>query len=114
MRLPSPVISLRVFVCLLVVLPAGASAQPIWPVSDDASLRAAIASANPGETILFTQNITLGSELPNVGTDLTIDGAYGRDSRPQGRLVHLRVPDPQGGGPDRPVGGFPVPILTPT
>src|SRR5688572_30290591 len=71
-RLP---IKLPLSVLLLFAIPAIASAQPITHlVSNDAELRAAVAAANPGETILFTASITLLQELPSIASDLIIDG----------------------------------------
>ncbi len=43
------------------------------------SLRAAMSAIGPGDTITFSSNwnITLASALPEIATDVTIDGAYG-------------------------------------
>ena len=42
---------------------------------DSASLRMAITSASPGDTITFLGDITLDADLPAVQTSITIDGA---------------------------------------
>jgi fibronectin-binding autotransporter adhesin len=57
------------------LVPAFAAAQTVTHVSDDAGLRAALASAVDGDTIVLDSAITLASELPNVGASVTIDGA---------------------------------------
>jgi autotransporter-associated beta strand protein len=69
-------ISLRicVFATFLSAVPASATAQTTHPVGDYTALLGAISAAQPGDTILFTANITLSSELPSILTDLTIDG----------------------------------------
>ena len=45
------------------------------PAFDSASLRMAITSASPGDTITFLRDITLDADLPAVQTSITIDGA---------------------------------------
>lgn len=70
--------STRAFVLLCaaaMLLPVRAFAQTTIPVATEAALRAAITSSNPGDTIVFTGNITLTSELPSIATNLTLNGA---------------------------------------
>jgi hypothetical protein len=55
----------------LLVDPAAAAN---FNVNSDASLRAAITSAAPGDTITFTGNITLAADLPAVQKNVTILG----------------------------------------
>ncbi|HKV14881.1 MAG TPA: hypothetical protein VJQ81_07530, partial [Reyranella sp.] len=43
-------------------------------VATDAQLRSAISSAQNGDTITFTGNVTLGSNLPTLQRNVTIDG----------------------------------------
>src|SRR5688572_9424345 len=74
-RFPRRPFRLSLCVLLMFVFPAIASAQPVTHfVSNDAELRAAVAAANPGETILFTASITLLQELPSIASDIIIDG----------------------------------------
>ncbi len=43
-------------------------------VNSDATLRTAISTATPGDTVIFTSDITLASSLPAITVNLTIDG----------------------------------------
>lgn len=53
---------------------AGPAYGANFNVASDAELRSAISSAANGDTITFTANITLGSDLPNVTTNVTFVG----------------------------------------
>src|SRR5688572_8991637 len=67
----------RVLLCTLAAtfgLAAPALAQTTIDVANDSDLRAAILAVAPGDTIRFTQNITLASDLPSVNKAITIDG----------------------------------------
>jgi fibronectin-binding autotransporter adhesin len=55
------------------LLPGSAAAIDI-PVSNDATLRAAITSANAGDRIVFQNSITLSADLPLVQTSVAIVG----------------------------------------
>ena len=65
--------------CATGLLAAGALTTPASaldiPVFDSASLRMAITSASPGDTVTFLGDITLDADLPAVQTSITIDGA---------------------------------------
>src|SRR5688500_18130581 len=50
-----------------------ATAQ-IHNVSTETEWRSAIAALNPGDSIVFTANITLTADLPSIGQDVTIAG----------------------------------------
>jgi fibronectin-binding autotransporter adhesin len=69
-----------VLILLLSAFPGVAGAQTTWPAASYDDLRRLLApvppevGASPGDTITFTQNITLTGELPSVPLDLTIDG----------------------------------------
>jgi autotransporter-associated beta strand protein len=73
--------SAKLLRCALVVLAAivlnagRASAQSTFVVADEASLRTALNSVAPGDTIVFAGNITLSADLPTVHASVTIDGA---------------------------------------
>ena len=58
---------------LAALLPGSAAAIDI-PVSNDATLRAAITGANSGDRIVFQNNITLSADLPLVQTNVAIVG----------------------------------------
>jgi autotransporter-associated beta strand protein len=62
----------------ILVAGALAAAAPVraanFNVASDAELRSAITNAQPGDTITFTANITLTSNLPQVQRHLIIDG----------------------------------------
>jgi autotransporter-associated beta strand protein len=70
--------ALRLMPIALVAAGALATAGPAgaanFNVANDAQLRSAIASAANGDTITFTANITLSSNLPQVQRHLVIDG----------------------------------------
>jgi autotransporter-associated beta strand protein len=70
--------ALRLIPAALVAAGALAAALPAraanFNVASDAQLRSAIASAANGDTITFTANITLSSNLPQVQRHLVIDG----------------------------------------
>lgn len=54
--------------------PAGPARAANFNVGTDAQLRNAISSAGNGDTITFTGNITLGSNLPVVTKNVTVNG----------------------------------------
>ena len=59
----------------LALAPAAALAQTTHTPSTETQLRAALLSAESGDTIQLQSNITLTSDLPGISTDLTFDGA---------------------------------------
>ena len=62
----------------LALLACTCLSSPAWAadilVNSDATLRSAITSANPGDRIVFQNNITLSADLPAVQTNVTIVG----------------------------------------
>jgi autotransporter-associated beta strand protein len=65
--------STALFLFLLLAQPAAAQTSHL--VATEAQLRAALATAAAGDSIVFQSNITLTADLPSVSTSLTIDGA---------------------------------------
>ncbi|HEX4347005.1 MAG TPA: autotransporter-associated beta strand repeat-containing protein, partial [Vicinamibacterales bacterium] len=80
---------------LIVATASTVGAQVVTHVTDDASLRSAIAAAGVGDTIVFDASITLASELPNLGvTGLTIDGnGHTLSGNNQYRGLIVGIPD---------------------
>jgi hypothetical protein len=79
---------------LLLATPALCAAQGVVThVSDDSTLRAALASAASGDTIIFDAGITLAAELPNVAVSITIDGnGHSLSGNNQFRGLFIGVP----------------------
>jgi autotransporter-associated beta strand protein len=79
-RLPAPVTRLAPAMFLAIGLavgvswPAGPARAENFNVANDGQLRNAISSAGNGDTITFTGNITLGSNLPTVTKNVTVNG----------------------------------------
>src|SRR5678816_770935 len=64
---------LAIFVAVAASAPA--SAQTTISVADESALRGAILAAKPGDTIVFTANITLtAGDLPSIANTITVDG----------------------------------------
>ena len=66
-------ISRAVLVAVVCGAPAIVGAATLT-VSDEAGLRAALASATAGDVIVLAADVTLTANLPTVGTSVTIDG----------------------------------------
>ena len=83
--------ALALMVALLVPVAAGAQSGPTtYTVTSEGDLRTAITSAVNGDTIKFASNIKLTQDLPNVGTNVTIDGggfSLSGDTKYRGLLV---------------------------
>lgn len=73
MRL-APAVLLVLGLAVGVSWPAGSALAANFNVANDAQLRSAISSAGNGDTITFTGNITLGSNLPTVTKNVTVNG----------------------------------------
>lgn len=78
LRLPimrlAPAMLVAISLAAGVSWPVGPARAANFNVGTDAQLRSAISSAGNGDTITFTGNITLGSNLPTVTKNVTVNG----------------------------------------